>query len=135
MRTKLALLALVLLSLAAVPAASAASDRVCGFIRASVPYTRHGKAGHWRVYVAGATSCRAAEQALGAVMHLGGAVHEGRDEARSFITFGAWHCPFGNMGFQTCNIPSHAPYRARALAVECARNGCPSRRPPSYFPQ
>jgi hypothetical protein len=113
--------------------ASASGGRVCGFVRASVPYSRHGDAERWRVYVSGAANCRAAEQTLAAVMHLDAAQYDGRSEASSYFTVGGWRCPFGDMGFQTCEQPARAPYRARALAVECSVNACPSARPPSYF--
>jgi hypothetical protein len=127
----------VLLVLGSLAFASSASGltgggRVCGFIRASIPYSRHGNAGGWRVYVAGATTCRAGEEALSAVMHLRAARHVGSDEANTYSIVGNWRCPAGDMGFQYCNI-GNAPYRDRALAVECAENGCPSRRPPGYL--
>jgi hypothetical protein len=113
--------------------ASASSGRVCGFVTASVPYARRGNANRWRVYVSVASSCHAAEATLTAVMHLDAAQHDGRSEADSYFTFGSWRCPFGDMGVQTCEQPARAPYRARALAVECSINACPSTRPPSYF--
>jgi hypothetical protein len=130
---KLVGLLVVLMLAVGCTSSAAASGRVCGFIRASVPYSHHGNSNHWRVYVTGATSCHAAEEALDAVMHRRGAIHEGRDEAHSFFIYRAWTCPFGHMGFQACNQPGRSPYRARALAVKCAENGCPSNRPPSYF--
>ena len=123
-------------SLGAVPAASAASaGRVCGFVRASVPYSQHGNSNRWRVYAAGATNCRSAERVLDAVMHLRATPHEGADEADSFFSSGDWICPFGNMGSQECFLPGDSPSRprAKALAVECSLNRCPSSRPPSYF--
>jgi hypothetical protein len=128
------LVSLVALGVGASSATALRTGRVCGYVHASVPYSRHGTADRWRVYAAGATSCHSAEEALSAVMHLRGTVHEGRDEAHSYMTYGDWHCPFGHMGYQQCEIPSRAPFQAEALAVECAENGCPSRRPPSYFP-
>jgi hypothetical protein len=134
MARRATVLFLLLGSLAFASSAHALSGgRVCGYIRASVPYSRHGNAEGWRVYVAGVTTCRVGEQALSAVMHLRAARHVGRDEAHTYSVFGNWRCPAGHMGFQYCNIPASAPFRARALAVECAENGCPSRRPPIYL--
>jgi hypothetical protein len=133
MRRALVLLGPGLLVLVLAQGASAAGGRVCGSIRASVPYARHGNAQRWRVYVSGNASCRSAEAALVAVMHLQAAQHVGRSEVDSYFTAGSWRCAFGNMGFQTCVLPARAPYRAQALAVECSLNACPSSRPPSYF--
>jgi hypothetical protein len=133
MLKRLAPTTLVLLMLAIAPTASASGRRVCGFIRASVPYTAHGDSHRWRVYVGGATTCNSAEQALTAVMHLRATVHDGGDEADSYFSFGSWHCPFGNMGFQSCEVPARHPYRAQALAVECSLNACPSSSPPRFF--
>jgi hypothetical protein len=113
--------------------ASASDARVCGFVTASVPYARHGNADRWRVYVSGAATCQAAEATLATVMHLDAAQHVGRDEASSYFTVSSWRCPFGDMGIQTCEQPAAAGPRARALAVECSLNACPSGRPPSYF--
>jgi hypothetical protein len=123
----------VLVLVQVAPATGASDRRVCGFVRASVPYARRGNAKRWRVYVSGRSSCRDAEVALVAAMHLDATQHVGRDEASSYFTVGDWRCPFGNMGFQACERPAHPPYRARALAVECSVNPCPSSRPPSYF--
>jgi hypothetical protein len=109
------------------------NGRVCGFIRASIPYSRHGNAEGWRVYVAGATTCRAGGEALNAVMHMRAAIHMAPTDAHIYSIFGDWRCPAGRVGFQYCNIPASTPFRARALAVDCAENGCPSRRPPFYL--
>jgi hypothetical protein len=83
----------------------------------------------------GTSSCHSAERVLGAVMHLRAAPHPGRDEADSFFSYGSWICPFGNMGSQECFLPGGSPSRprAKALAVECSINGCPSAGPPSYL--
>jgi hypothetical protein len=132
MRRALMLLGSGLIVLILAQTASASDGRVCGFVRASVPYARHGNAKRWRVYVSGPATCGSAEAALTAVMHLQAAQHQGSSEASSYFTVDGWRCPFGNMGFQTCERPTHAP-RAEALAVECSINACPSGRPPSYF--
>jgi hypothetical protein len=133
LRRALVLVGSGLIVLALAQGASASGRRVCGSIRASIPYARHGNAQRWRVYVSGSASCQSAEAVLGEVMHLQAAQHVGRSEASSYFTAGSWRCPFGNMGVQTCELPAHAPYRAQALAVECSLNACPSSRPPSYF--
>jgi hypothetical protein len=133
LRRALTLLGSALVVLVLAQTASAAGGRVCGFVRASVPYSPHGDAARWRVYVSGAASCRAAEATLTAVMHLDAAQHDGSIEASSYFTVGSWRCPFGDMGFQTCEQPARAPFRSRALAVDCSVNACPSSRPPSYF--
>jgi hypothetical protein len=133
LRRALTLLGSGLIVLVLAQTASASGGRVCGSIRASVPYSRHGNAERWRVYVSGAVSCQAAEATLAAVMHLDAAQHNGASEASSYFTVGSWRCPFGDMGFQTCAQPARAPHRAQALAVECSVNACPSGRAPSYF--
>jgi hypothetical protein len=126
--------------LSAVPAAgasghvgSASSVTTCGYIHASVPYTRHGNAERWRVYVAGATSCANATKVLDAVLHLQGRPHVGRSEVNSYFTDGGWLCPFGNMGSQICELPTRLPaqppIRAQAIALGCAVRGCPAHVP------
>jgi hypothetical protein len=118
-----------------VPAAGATSGRVCGFVRASVPYSRNGSASRWRVYASGATTCGTAQSTLDAVMHLRASQHPGPDEADSFSAYRGWICPFGQMGVQLCSLPGDSPSRPRAsaLAVQCSTNRCPSARPPAYF--
>jgi hypothetical protein len=132
MRRLLAILILVA-ALSAVPAAGAVNARTCGYIHASVPYTQHGHADRWRVYVWGSASCTDAETVLDAVMHLHGKVHEGGSEAGSYTTDRGWLCPFGNMGQQSCllptRLPDHPPIRAHAIALDCSvvAGGCPAR--------
>jgi len=130
---KPALLALAMTGalLACVPDAGAAGSRRCGLLHASTPYSRHGHHEPWRVYTAGATSCRTAERTLNAVLHLEAKAHSGSDEANSFFTYRGWTCPFGNMGTQLCDLPAHAPFKARALALNCdvVDGGCPKRPP------
>jgi hypothetical protein len=128
MRRLVALL-VVSASLALVASADA---RTCGYIHASVPYTTHGQADRWRVYVDGSASCATAVKVLDAVMHLHGKPHEGASEANSYSTYAGWLCPFGAMGFQTCELPTRlpaqAPIRAHALARDCDTppDGCPA---------
>lgn len=123
--------------IAVAPALGATPVRTCGYIRASVPYSAHGRASRWRVYVKGAASCARAEAVLDEVMHLKGTSHEGRTEAGSYFTFAGWVCPFGLMGEQTCELPTrlpdHAPIRAHAEALECtgAHRTCPAQLPES----
>ncbi|HLH13503.1 MAG TPA: hypothetical protein VKV16_01840 [Solirubrobacteraceae bacterium] len=126
------------LSLFAVPlAGGATSATTCGYIHASVPYTAHGSAHRWRVYVTGAASCAAATKALDAIMHLQGHQHVGRSEAGSYTLYDGWVCPFGGMGVQSCELPTrppaHPPIKARALARDCSvpRQGCPAVLPAS----
>jgi hypothetical protein len=126
-------------SLAAVSAAGAsdgsASVTTCGYIHASVPYSTNGHADRWRVYVKGSTSCASATAALDAVMHGHGKRHVGASEASSYVTVGGWLCPYGDMGGQTCELPTrlpqHPPIRAHALALDCATpgRGCPAHVP------
>lgn len=110
-------------------AASATVSR-CGFLRASVPYSRHGNRHRWGVYVIGSASCRSAERTLNAVMHLGATAHNGSSSADSYFTFRRWRCDFGQMGSQNCWTPSRRPYRAQALALTCDKRlnagGCPA---------
>jgi hypothetical protein len=129
------LLALATVLLVSAPGAGAAGSRRCGVLRASVPYSRRGHGDEWRVYITGATSCRAAQQTLDAVMHLRGKEHRGTGEADSFFAYRGWTCPFGNMGSQLCSFPARAPVRARALALDCTvlAGGCPRRAPTGYF--
>ena len=135
MRRALATVVLVVCCSFAVPAAGATSGRVCGFVRASVPYSMRGSARSWRVYVSGATTCATAQATLDAVMHLRASQHPGADQAHSFSAYRGWICPFGQMGVQLCSLPGDSPSRprARALAVECSTNSCPSARPPAFF--
>jgi hypothetical protein len=124
-------------SLALVASANASDARTCGYVRASVPYSTHGQAHKWRVYVDGAASCATAVKVLDAVMHLQGRQHEGASEAGSYSTYAGWLCPAGAMGFQTCELPTRppdqAPIRAHALARDCDTppNGCPADVPSS----
>jgi hypothetical protein len=128
-------------SLAAVQTAGASDGShtvtSCGYIHASVPYTVSGHADRWRVYVDGSTSCASATAVLSAVMHTHGKQHLGGSEAGSYTTFAGWICPFGLMGEQSCelptHLPAHPPIRAHALALNCARpgSGCPAHVPAS----
>jgi hypothetical protein len=134
---KLTLLALALTAavLLSAPLTDASVSGTCGFIRASTPYSRHGRRDKWRVYITGATSCRTAQQTLDAVMHLEAKEHLGADEAHSFFTYRGWSCPFGDMGSQSCVLPARRSPKAQALALDCAvvAGGCPTRVPPGYF--
>ncbi len=134
---KLLVLLAVTASIAGVPAASAASVPGCGYLRASVPYSSDGHADRWRVYVRGAASCAAAVKVLDAIMHLRGTLHQGMTEAGAYFTDSGWLCPVGQMGMQSCELPTrlpaHPPIRARALAINCATagSGCPAELPSS----
>lgn len=109
----------------------------CGYVHASVPYTPHGQAEKWRVYVKGDASCATAVKILDAVMHLHGKQHLGSSQAGSYFTYDGWLCPFGDMGTQVCELPTHLPaqepIRAHALALDCTtpERGCPARVPSS----
>jgi hypothetical protein len=121
----------------AVRAADAPNATTCGFIHASVPYSSHGHAKKWRVYVTGKASCATATKVLNAVMHLQGVEHSQGGEAGSYLTYASWMCPFGQMGEQTCELPTrlpaHPPIRAHALALSCAgaEERCPRDVPAS----
>jgi hypothetical protein len=141
MRRLLLLLALsaplvALPATATATAGSAASVRACGYLRASVPYSAHGKADRWRVYVDGTASCASAVAVLDAVMHNHGHQHNTGTFVSSYTTFAGWICPFGQMGDQTCELPTrlpdHPPIRAHALALDCSTpQDCPARVPAS----
>jgi hypothetical protein len=127
-------------SLALVPAVGAADApdaTTCGFIHASVPYSSRGHAKQWRVYVTGKASCATATKVLNGVMHLQGKEHAQGGEAGSYFTYSSWSCPFGQMGEQTCELPTrlpaHPPIRAHALALSCAgvEERCPRHVPAS----
>jgi hypothetical protein len=122
-----------LLFMASADAASSVRD--CGFLRASVPYSHHGHRDRWRTYVTGNASCSSAQGALNAVLHLNAKMHVRSNDADSYFSYHGWRCAFGNMGFQSCILPSHRPYRAKALAIDCATatGGCPRRIPAGYF--
>lgn len=138
-RLALTLVAGASLVLPAAAGAGATHDATtCGYIHASVPYTAHGQAEKWRVYVTGHTSCVTATSVLNAVMHLHGKEHDNGTEVSSYITYSGWLCPFGQMGVQTCllptRLPEHGPIRAHALALSCTGPGqerCPREVPAS----
>ncbi len=138
--TRLVLVLAVGVSLALVPAVRAANAPnaiTCGFIHASVPYSSRGHAKEWRVYVTGKASCATATKVLNAVMHLHGVEHSQAGEAGSYVTDSGWICPFGQMGEQTCELPTrlpaHPPIRAHTLALSCAgaEERCPRDVPAS----
>lgn len=122
---------------ARVAARASSTVTTCGYIHASVPYTHHGTADRWRVYVKGATTCASAAAVLDAVMHLHGEQHQGSSEVDSYTIDAGWLCPFGNMGEQLCELPTrlpaHPPIRAHALALDCATppRGCPAHVTPA----
>jgi hypothetical protein len=131
-----ALAVIGLLLAASVSEAGSGSPRACGFVHASVPYSRHGHHDRWRVYVRGNASCASARGVLNAVMHLRATAHNGTSNADSYFTYRGWTCDFGQMGSQSCWRPKRRPYRASALALDCATagGGCPARLPGSYLP-
>ena len=109
----------------------------CGFIHASVPYSRHGNRDRWGVYVSARTTCAAAKTVLSAVMHLRASAHEGSGNANSYFSYDGWRCAFGQMGDQPCWQPVTHPYRAAAIARNCADQpdgGCPVRIPHNDLP-
>jgi hypothetical protein len=117
-------------------AGATASVRACGYLRASVPYSPHGQADRWRVYVDGTASCASATAVLDAVMHNQGHQHNTGSFVSSYTTFAGWICPFGQMGEQTCELPArlpdHPPIRAHTLALDCSTpQDCPARVPAS----
>jgi hypothetical protein len=116
--------------------ASTGANRQCGFVHASVPYSKHGHHDRWRIYVRGNASCAAARGALDAVLHLNAAAHHGSGNANSYFTYRGWTCDFGQMGFQSCWRPKHRPYQASALALDCVTSpgGCPARIPTADLP-
>jgi hypothetical protein len=137
-RLVLALAVGACLVLPATAGAGAAHDATtCGYINVSVPYTAHGHAEQWRVYVTGNASCATATRVLNAVMHLQGSEHSHDGEAGSYTTYSGWLCPFGQMGEQTCELPTrlptHGPIRANALALSCTgqSQSCPREVPAS----
>lgn len=121
------------------PTARTAQPRVtrCGFIHASVPYSRRGNRNRWGVYVAGRASCATSKAVLSAVMHLRASAHVGKDNADSYFSYHGWRCAFGQMGNQPCWLPATHPYRAAATALNCDDHpdgGCPARIPHDYLP-
>ena len=118
------------------PEAGAAGNTQCGFVHASVPYSHHGHHDRWRIYVRGHASCATARGVLNAVLHLQATAHNGSDNANSYFSYQGWTCDFGQMGFQSCWRPRHRPFRAGALALDCATasGGCPARIPSDRLP-
>ena len=134
-RSLLLVAALALAGLSPTPAPAATGDGVCGFLHARVPYSARAGGPAWRVYVRGHTSCRAATEALAAIMHLRGRDHFNGDEANSYIAYRNWKCPYGQMGSQFCFTGSPARPQARAVALRCSEVRCPSAGPPAYLSQ
>lgn len=108
----------------------------CGYIHASVPYSRKGSRYEWGVYTVGKSTCGRARTVLSAVMHLRGTAHNGSDNADSYLSYQGWRCDFGQMGSQACWTPARRPYQAQALALNCDDHpdgGCPVTIPRDYL--
>lgn len=125
--------ACIVAALAIAPAQAAPNGRVCGLIRADIPYSRDPHGGQrWRVYVYGAASCHTAERALDAVMHLHGVNHSNGFEDNSYVTYRGWSCPYGQMGTQVCFLGTPSKPRVQASALDCSVVKCPVDKAPSF---
>jgi hypothetical protein len=85
----------------------------------------------WRGYGSG-TNCGAATAVLIAVLHGQGQIHNGSDQADSYIIYHGWKCAFEGMGSQLCWRPvgSYSHATAQIVAIDCNNvNGCPAKFP------
>ena len=131
MKARVAVLASILTAAAALsvlpsagaadPIARASRVSACSYIRASVPYTRHGSAQRWRVYVDGTASCASAVAVLDAVMHLRARQHLGASEADSYFLEGGWRAGRRH-GYADLRAAVAAPRRTRRSARTRSRS-------------
>ncbi len=70
--------------------------------------TFHAKGAEYGVYIAdGHVKCSFARGILKAIAGGKGKVVNNGDSANSYVLYGGWLCPFGNMGEQTCEHSKH----------------------------
>ncbi len=70
--------------------------------------TFHAKGAEYGVYVAdGHVKCNVATGILKAIAGGKGKIVNNGASANSYVLYGGWLCPFGNMGEQTCDHSKH----------------------------
>ncbi len=70
--------------------------------------TFHAKGAEYGIYIAdGHVTCGAATGILKAIDSGKGKIVNNGDSADSYVLYGGWLCPFGNMGEQTCEHSKH----------------------------
>ena len=93
--------------------------------------TFHAKGSEYGVYIAhGYANCGAATGILKAIADGKGKIVNHGSSADSYVLYGGWLCPFGNMGEQTCEHSSHpVPNPTQDIAsLSCSiERGCPAR--------
>jgi hypothetical protein len=93
--------------------------------------TFHAKGAEYGVYIAdGHVTCGAATGILKAIDSGKGKIVNNGDSADSYVLYGGWLCPFGNMGEQTCEHskrPVNNPSQDIASLSCSIERGCPVR--------
>jgi hypothetical protein len=93
--------------------------------------TFHAKDVEYGVYIAdGHVPCAAATVILKAIAGGKGRIVERGSSANSYVLYGGWLCPFGNMGEQTCEHSGHPvsnPTQDIASLSCSIERGCPTR--------
>lgn len=93
--------------------------------------TFHAKGAEYGVYIAdGHVTCGAATGILKAIASGKGKIVNNGDSADSYVLYGGWLCPFGNMGEQTCEHskrPVNNPSQDIASLSCSIERGCPKR--------
>jgi hypothetical protein len=92
--------------------------------------TFHAKGAEYGVYIAdGHVPCGAATVILRAVAGGKGKIVNNGASANSYVLYGGWLCPFGNMGEQTCEHSSHPVNNPtqEIASLSCSFGGCPER--------
>jgi hypothetical protein len=91
--------------------------------------TFHAKGAEYGVYIAdGHVKCSAAASILKAIANGKGKIVNNGDSADSYVLYGGWLCPFGNMGEQTCEhskSPVNNPTQDIASLSCTFDTGCP----------
>jgi len=91
--------------------------------------TFHAKGAEYGVYIAdGHVKCGTATGILKAIASGKGKIVDNGDSANSYVLYGGWLCPFGNMGEQTCEHskrPVNNPSQDIASLSCSIERGCP----------
>jgi hypothetical protein len=91
--------------------------------------TFHARGAEYGVYIAdGHVKCGTATGILKAIASGKGKIVDNGDSANSYVLYGGWLCPFGNMGEQTCEHskrPLSNPSQDIASLSCSIERGCP----------